>query len=193
MQGRYHTGQHKRRTNADRHPCLEGNSNLRSQCLSGRGHFMPLTARPLFSAPISNIIYTNISLIRLFQYFVWIIYIWISQPGHSGCYKEQEHSVQAGSGAQPASWTVGTACCLPGGEVERASSSPLNLPLLPRLGMAELYPHLPMRLHDLVLYKLGPELTLLLLYVMILGAGIAYWVQRLATGWTTEGSKFVSR
>jgi hypothetical protein len=31
-----YTGQHKHRINADRHPCLEWDLNLRSQCLSGR-------------------------------------------------------------------------------------------------------------------------------------------------------------
>jgi hypothetical protein len=36
-----HTGQHKHRINADRHPCLEWDSNLRSQRSSGRRHFMP--------------------------------------------------------------------------------------------------------------------------------------------------------
>jgi hypothetical protein len=41
-QGRYlHTGQHKHRINAHRHPCLEWDSNPRSQCSSGRRRFMP--------------------------------------------------------------------------------------------------------------------------------------------------------
>jgi hypothetical protein len=40
-QGSYlHTGQHKHRINANRHPCLEWDSNPRSQCLSGRRRFM---------------------------------------------------------------------------------------------------------------------------------------------------------
>jgi hypothetical protein len=50
-QGRYlHTGQHKHRTNAHRHPCLECDSNPRSLCSSGRRQFMPQTARPLWWA-----------------------------------------------------------------------------------------------------------------------------------------------
>jgi hypothetical protein len=41
-QGRYlHTGQHKRRINAYRHPCLEWDSNPRFQRSNGRRHFMP--------------------------------------------------------------------------------------------------------------------------------------------------------
>jgi hypothetical protein len=45
LQGRYlHTGQHKHRINAHRYPCLEWDSNSRSQCLSERRQFM---ARPL--------------------------------------------------------------------------------------------------------------------------------------------------
>jgi hypothetical protein len=36
-----HTGQHKHRINAYKHSCLKWNSNLRSQCLSGRRQFMP--------------------------------------------------------------------------------------------------------------------------------------------------------
>jgi hypothetical protein len=41
-QGHYlHTGQHKHRINAYRYPCLEWNSNPRSQCLSGRRQFIP--------------------------------------------------------------------------------------------------------------------------------------------------------
>jgi hypothetical protein len=36
-----YTGQHKRRINADRHPCLEWDWNPRSQCSSERRHFMP--------------------------------------------------------------------------------------------------------------------------------------------------------
>jgi hypothetical protein len=35
------------RTNAHRHPCLECDSNPRSQCLSARRRFIPQTARPL--------------------------------------------------------------------------------------------------------------------------------------------------
>jgi hypothetical protein len=41
---------HKRRINADRHPCLEWDSNPRSQCLSVRRHFVPFTTRSLWSA-----------------------------------------------------------------------------------------------------------------------------------------------
>jgi hypothetical protein len=42
-QGRcLHTGQQKHGINANRHPCLEWNSNPRSQCLSGRRQLMPL-------------------------------------------------------------------------------------------------------------------------------------------------------
>jgi hypothetical protein len=41
-QGRYlHTEQPKHRINAHRHPCLEWNSNSRSQRLSERRQFMP--------------------------------------------------------------------------------------------------------------------------------------------------------
>jgi hypothetical protein len=41
-QGRYlHTEQHKHRINVHRHPCLEWDSNPRSQCSSGRKRFMP--------------------------------------------------------------------------------------------------------------------------------------------------------
>jgi hypothetical protein len=36
--------------NKRKHPCLEWDSNPRSQCSSGRGRFMPYTARPLWSA-----------------------------------------------------------------------------------------------------------------------------------------------
>jgi hypothetical protein len=46
-QGRY---LHKHRINADKHPCLEWDSNPWSQCSSGRRHFMPWIARPLWSA-----------------------------------------------------------------------------------------------------------------------------------------------
>jgi hypothetical protein len=41
-QGRYlHKEQHKHRINAYRYPCLEWDSNPRSQCSSGRKRFMP--------------------------------------------------------------------------------------------------------------------------------------------------------
>jgi hypothetical protein len=41
-QGRYlHAEQRKYRINAHRHPCLEWDSNPRSQCSSGRRRFMP--------------------------------------------------------------------------------------------------------------------------------------------------------
>jgi hypothetical protein len=41
-QGRYlHTEQQKHRINAGRHPCLEWDSNPRSQGPSGRRRFMP--------------------------------------------------------------------------------------------------------------------------------------------------------
>jgi hypothetical protein len=36
-----YTGQHKHRTKADRHPCLQWDSNPRSQYLSGRRHLIP--------------------------------------------------------------------------------------------------------------------------------------------------------
>jgi hypothetical protein len=50
-QGRYlHTEQHKHIINAHRHLCLESDSNPRSQCSSGKRHFMPQTARPLWPA-----------------------------------------------------------------------------------------------------------------------------------------------
>jgi hypothetical protein len=45
-----HTGQHKYRINAHRHPCLEGDLNPRSQCSSGRRQIMLQTAWPLWSA-----------------------------------------------------------------------------------------------------------------------------------------------
>jgi hypothetical protein len=41
-----HTEQHKHRIKAHRHPCLEGDSNPRTQCLIGRRRIMPQTARP---------------------------------------------------------------------------------------------------------------------------------------------------
>jgi hypothetical protein len=42
-QGRYlHTGQHKQRINAHRHPWLKWDSNRTSQCLRERIQFMPL-------------------------------------------------------------------------------------------------------------------------------------------------------
>jgi hypothetical protein len=44
-----HTEQHKHRINAHRHPCLEWDSNPRSQLSSERRQFMPYTARPLWS------------------------------------------------------------------------------------------------------------------------------------------------
>jgi hypothetical protein len=48
LQGRYlHTGQHKHRINAYRHPCLKWDSNPRSQSLSERRQFMYQSARPL--------------------------------------------------------------------------------------------------------------------------------------------------
>jgi hypothetical protein len=47
LQGRYlYTGQHKHRIDADRHSCLEWDSNPRSQCSSERRQFMPQAARP---------------------------------------------------------------------------------------------------------------------------------------------------
>jgi hypothetical protein len=50
-QDRYlHTEQHKHRINAHRNPCLKWDSNLRSQCSSGRRRFMTYTARTLWSA-----------------------------------------------------------------------------------------------------------------------------------------------
>jgi hypothetical protein len=50
-QGRYlHREQHKHRINSHRHPCLEWDSNPRSQCSRGRRHFIPYTARSLWSA-----------------------------------------------------------------------------------------------------------------------------------------------
>jgi hypothetical protein len=45
-----HKEQHKHRINAHRHPCLEWDSNPRSQRPSERRQFMPQTARPLWSA-----------------------------------------------------------------------------------------------------------------------------------------------
>jgi hypothetical protein len=41
---------HKHRINADRRPCLEWDSNPRSQCLSERRDFMPWASRQLWSA-----------------------------------------------------------------------------------------------------------------------------------------------
>jgi hypothetical protein len=50
-QGCYlHTGQHKQRINAHKHPCLKWDTTPRSQRLSGRRQFMPQTAWPLGSA-----------------------------------------------------------------------------------------------------------------------------------------------
>jgi hypothetical protein len=50
-QGRYlHTGQHKHRINADRHPRLEWDSNPQSQCSNGTRQFMPRIVRPPRSA-----------------------------------------------------------------------------------------------------------------------------------------------
>jgi hypothetical protein len=43
-----YAGQH--RQNRRRHSCLEWDSKPRSQCSSGRRHFMPHPARPLWSA-----------------------------------------------------------------------------------------------------------------------------------------------
>jgi hypothetical protein len=40
---------HKHRINAERHPCLECDSNPRPQCSSKRRHCMPYNARPLWS------------------------------------------------------------------------------------------------------------------------------------------------
>jgi hypothetical protein len=49
-QGRSLCTEHKHRINAHRHPCLEWNSNPRSQRSSGWRLFIPSTARPLWSA-----------------------------------------------------------------------------------------------------------------------------------------------
>jgi hypothetical protein len=47
-QDRYlHAGQQKHNLNAHKHPCLEWDSNQRSQRSSERRQFMPYTARPL--------------------------------------------------------------------------------------------------------------------------------------------------
>jgi hypothetical protein len=46
-QGRYLHIQYKHKINAHRYPCLERNSNPRSQCSSVRRRFMPYTARPM--------------------------------------------------------------------------------------------------------------------------------------------------
>jgi hypothetical protein len=54
-QGRcLHTWQHKHRINAHRHPCLEWDSNPRSQCLSGRKSFLLQTKfiTQLSSSPV---------------------------------------------------------------------------------------------------------------------------------------------
>jgi hypothetical protein len=58
------TGQHKRRRNADRHPCLEWDSNPWSQCLSGRKHFMPYIVLPLWLAYIFLYYLTTFSVFR---------------------------------------------------------------------------------------------------------------------------------
>jgi hypothetical protein len=51
-QGRHlHTGQHKHRINAYMHPCLEWDSNPRSQLSSERRKFMPYTALGLLCDP----------------------------------------------------------------------------------------------------------------------------------------------
>jgi hypothetical protein len=44
------TEQHKHRIKADRHPCLQCDSNPRFQCSSSRKRFMLRTARPLWLA-----------------------------------------------------------------------------------------------------------------------------------------------
>jgi hypothetical protein len=49
-----HTGQHKYRINAHRHPCLKWDSNPRSQFLSGRRRFMFYTVLPLWSAQLTD-------------------------------------------------------------------------------------------------------------------------------------------
>jgi hypothetical protein len=43
-----YAGQHKQGINADKHPCLEWNSNPRPQRSSERRHLMPQTARSLY-------------------------------------------------------------------------------------------------------------------------------------------------
>jgi hypothetical protein len=52
-QSRYlYTEQLKQKIRAHRNPCLEWNSNPRSQCLSGRRQFMPQTERPVWPAHV---------------------------------------------------------------------------------------------------------------------------------------------
>jgi hypothetical protein len=56
LQGLYlHTGQHKHRINAHRHPCLKWDSNPRSQCSNEWRKVMTKTARPLLSAEYGTV------------------------------------------------------------------------------------------------------------------------------------------
>jgi hypothetical protein len=54
--GRYlYTEQHNHRIDAHRYPCLEWDSKPRPQSSSGLKHFVPQTARPLWSASNTHI------------------------------------------------------------------------------------------------------------------------------------------
>jgi hypothetical protein len=72
-QGRYlHTEQHRHRINTKKHPCLEWDSNPRSQRSSERKQFMPQTARPLWSACYIYI-YNPLVVIKSCIFIKWII------------------------------------------------------------------------------------------------------------------------
>jgi hypothetical protein len=61
------------RIDTHRHPCLEWDSNPRSQCLSERRKFMPQTARPLWPTELMDYWFG--------ETVYWRIYIYIN--GHS--------------------------------------------------------------------------------------------------------------
>jgi hypothetical protein len=55
-QGLYlHTGQHKHRLNACKHPCLKWVPDPRCQCSSRQRQFLPSTAQPLWAAYYGSI------------------------------------------------------------------------------------------------------------------------------------------
>jgi hypothetical protein len=69
-QGRYlHTGQHKHRINAHRHPCLERDSNTRFQRSSRRRRFMPLWSADMFYSYVWNV-FSSIHFIWSFGGFI---------------------------------------------------------------------------------------------------------------------------
>jgi hypothetical protein len=81
-QGRcLHTEQHEHRLNSHRHPCLEWDSNRRSQSSSGRIRFMPQTARPLWSAVKG----TNEGICKMMLETLWRVYM-TPPPTHTHPY-----------------------------------------------------------------------------------------------------------